>query len=219
MPRPQRSRPPRAWPGRLPWLAGTPPGHVRAGQTAAAPSVQAQASSWRLQQLPVQHGLQFGQREPEPRLGGALRDAGRERDLTVGQPLEVGKLDDSALAVREQADGVAHYPRDRRGRHLFARREVRLPGGQPVVPLLPRDPAKFAADRVHRAMPGHNDEVGAQLPDGGVIPAGMARELDEYVLHNVLRGGALPQDPQRGTVYGRPEAVEDLRESAIVSSR
>jgi len=96
---------------------------------------------------------------------------------------------------------------------------VPLPGGQPVVPFLPRDPAKLAAHQVDRAMPGQHDEVSAQRPRRRIVTAGMAPQLHEHVLHHVLRGRGVPQNTQRGAIDDRREAVEDLSERVLVPSR
>ena len=92
-------------------------------------------------------------------------------------------------------------------------------GRQPVVPLLPGDPAELAAHHVDRPAPGQHRQVGAQGPGGGVVPVGMAPQLNEDILGNVLRGGPLAEDPQRGPVNGRPELVEGLGERMIVAGR
>ncbi len=87
------------------------------------------------------------------------------------------------------------------------------------MPLLPCDAAQFAPHHIHRPVPGLHHQEGAQRARSGVIPAGMAPQLNEHVLHNVLRGGAVPQNTQRGTVHGRREPVEDLSERVIVPGR
>ena len=87
------------------------------------------------------------------------------------------------------------------------------------MPFLPGDPAELAAHQVHRAMPGQHREKGAQRPGFRVIPARMAPQVHEHILHNVLRGGALSQNAQRRTVHRGRKAVEDLHQGVIVSGR
>ena len=87
------------------------------------------------------------------------------------------------------------------------------------MPFLPGDPAKLAADQIQRAVPGQHREKGAQRPGFRVIPARMAPQVHEHILHNVLRGGALSQNAQRRTVHRRRQAVEDLHEGVIVPGR
>ena len=87
------------------------------------------------------------------------------------------------------------------------------------MPFLPGDPAELAAHQVHRAMPGQHREKGAQRPGFRVIPARMAPQVHEHILHNVLCGGALSQNAQRRTVHRGRKAVEDLHQGVIVSGR
>jgi len=87
------------------------------------------------------------------------------------------------------------------------------------VPLLPRQAAKLAAHQINRPMPGQHDQVGPQRPDSWVIAIGTAPQLDEHVLHDVLRGSTVPENTQRAAVHDRPEAVENLGQSMIVSGR
>ena len=87
------------------------------------------------------------------------------------------------------------------------------------MPLLPGDPAQLAAHHVHRPVPGQHGQVGAQLAGGRVVAVRVAPQLDEHVLHHVLRGGALAENAQRGTVDGRRQAVEDLLKSLIIAGR
>jgi hypothetical protein len=47
----------------------------------------------------------------------------------------------------------------------------------------------------------------------------MTPQVDEHVLHDILRGAALPEHLQRGPVHGRPETVEGLGERTIVTGR
>ena len=65
-------------------------------------------------------------------------------------------------------------------------------------------------------MAGQHGEVGAQRPDRWIVPVRAAPQFDEHVLHNVLRGAAVPQDPQRAAVHTRCQLVEDLGQSLAV---
>ena len=87
------------------------------------------------------------------------------------------------------------------------------------MPFLPGHPAELAAQLVHGPVPGQHDQVGAQRPGRGVVPAGVAPQFDEDVLDHVLRGGPLAEDAQRGSVYGRPKPVEGLGQCVIVPGR
>ena len=87
------------------------------------------------------------------------------------------------------------------------------------MPFLPGDPAELAAHQVHRTVPGQHREKGAQRPGFRVVPAWMAPQVHEYILHNVLRGGALSQNAQRRTVHRGRQAVEDLHQGVIVPGR
>jgi len=82
--------------------------------------------------------------------------------------------------------------------------------------LLPRHPAQFAAHDVHRAVPAEQDQVGAQRPGGRVVPAWVAPQLNEHVLHHVLGGCVVAEYAVRAAVYSRPEAVESLGQGPIV---
>jgi len=65
-------------------------------------------------------------------------------------------------------------------------------------------------------VPGQHDKVGVQRPDGRVIPAGTAPQLNEHILHHVLRPGLVPQDAERRTVNRRRQVVKELAKGAVV---
>ena len=119
----------------------------------------------------------------------------------------------------QQLDRGPHHRRGFRRHHLVTGRPGWFRRGQPVVPFLPGHPAELAAQQVHGPVPGQHDQVGAQRACRGVIPVRMAPQLDEHFLHNVLRGAAVPQDPQRAAVHTRCQLVEDFGQSTVVSSR
>src|SRR4051812_36132326 len=68
-------------------------------------------------------------------------------------------------------------------------------------------------------MPGDQGEVGAQAAQRLVEPLGMAPQVDEHVLDDVLRGRRVAQDLPRRRMHGRPELVERFGEGTLVSGR
>ena len=144
-----------------------------------------------------------GSRPPSRPPGRSARRSRQARRSAAGRRAA------ARTAARTAAAASRHH-------RLVERRGIRLPRHQPVTVLLPRYPAQLAAHHVHRAVPGEQHQVGAQRPGGRVIPAGVAPQLHEHVLHHILRGGGVAETRYAPPVHRRPEPVESLRQGPII---
>ena len=87
------------------------------------------------------------------------------------------------------------------------------------MPLLAAGPAQVTAQDVVARWRAQQGQVGPQGAQRLVVAVRVAPQVDEDVLHDVLRGGVVAEHLQRRGVHGRSERVDRLGEGAVVTRR